>query len=129
MEDVIALVERVREIAYAIHVYHGNGHLERIYENALANRLRKVGLRVDQQHVVHVFDEDGTLLGACTVDLLVDQKLVLELKAVTRLNAEHISQIIGYLKACRIEHGLLINFGSSRFEIRKFAFTPQRRPV
>ena len=103
--------------------------LERIYENALAHRLRKLGLRVDQQHSVQVFDEDGALLGACTVDLLVDGKLVLELKAVSRLSAEHIAQIIGYLKACRLEHGRLINFGASRFEIRKFVFTHQRHSV
>ena len=117
----------MREVAYAIHVFHGNGHLERIYENALLHRLRKRGLRVDQQVSVDVFDEDGTVLGICTVDLIVERTLLIELKAANRIAPEHISQVIGYLKACRIEHGLLINFGGSKFEIRKFAFSKDRK--
>ncbi len=119
MDDIRALADQVREVAYAIHVFHGNGHLERIYENALLHRLRKRGLRVDQQVSVDVFDEDGTVLGICTVDLIVERTLLIELKAANRIAPEHISQVIGYLKACRIEHGLLINFGGSKFEIRK----------
>ena len=127
MDDIRALADQVREVAYAIHVFHGNGHLERIYENALLHRLRKRGLRVDQQVSVDVFDEDGTVLGICTVDLIVERTLLIELKAANRIAPEHISQVIGYLKACRIEHGLLINFGGSKFEIRKFAFSKDRK--
>ncbi len=100
------LADRVRETAYAIHVFHGNGHLERIYENALVHRLRKLGLEIEQQCAVTVFDEDGTLLGSYIADLIVDGRLLIELKAVARLLPEHVSQIIGYLKACRIEHGM-----------------------
>ena len=127
MDDIRALADQVREVAYAIHVFHGNGHLERIYENALLHRLRKRGLRVDQQVSVDVFDEDGTVLGICTVDLIIERTLLIELKAANRIAPEHISQVIGYLKACRIEHGLLINFGGSKFEIRKFAFSRDRK--
>lgn len=83
MEDVaeiMMLADRVRETAYAIHVFHGNGHLERIYDNALAHRLRRSGHRVDQQCSLNVFDEDGTLLGSYIADLVINGKLLIELK-------------------------------------------------
>ncbi|MGH8177487.1 MAG: GxxExxY protein [Steroidobacter sp.] len=126
MDDIMRLADRVRETAYAIHVFHGNGHLERIYENALVHRLRKLGFNIDQQCPISVFDEDGALLGSYVADVIVNRSLVIELKAVTRLIPEHVAQIIGYLKGCRIEHGMLINFGGRTFEVRKFACSPGR---
>jgi GxxExxY protein len=114
------LCDLVRQTAYDIHVYHANGHLEKVYENALANRLRKVGLDVKQQHPLKVHDEDGTVIGEYFADLLIDGRLIIELKAAKAIADEHVAQMLGYLKASRIEHGLLINFGSYRFEIRKF---------
>ena len=120
MKDIKALCDQVRQTAYDIHLYHGQGHLEKVYENALAHRLRKAGLDVKQQHPIKVYDEDGTLLGDYLADLLVAGELIIELKAVKALGGEHEAQILGYLKSARREHGLLINFGSYRFEIRKF---------
>jgi len=76
------------ETAYAIHVFHGQGHLEKVYENALARRLRKQGLEVNQQHAVRVQDEDGTAIGDFYADLLVENLLVVELKAVKTLADE-----------------------------------------
>ena len=125
MKDIKALCDQVRQTAYDIHVYHGHGHLEKVYENALANRLRKAGLIVKQQHPVNVFDEDGTLIGEYFADLLVDDSLIIELKTARTLAPEHEAQIIGYLKSSKLEHGLLINFGSYKFEIRKFAWSEQ----
>ena len=60
MKDIKALCDQVRQTAYDIHVYHGHGHLEKVYENALAHRLTKAGLKVKQQQPINVFDEDGT---------------------------------------------------------------------
>jgi GxxExxY protein len=122
MTTVKALCDRVRQVAYDIHVYHGHGHLEKVYENALAHRLRKAGLRVKQRHPINVLDEDGTLLGDYFADLLVEGALIVELKTVRALAPEHEAQILGYLKSSRMEHGLLINFGAYKFEIRKFAW-------
>ena len=116
-----ALCDRVRQTAYDIHAYHGHGHLEKVYENALAHRLRKTGLSVQQQHPIKVYDEDGTLIGDYLADLLVDGWLILELKAVKALAPEHVAQILGYLKSARLQHGLLVNFGSYQFEIKKYA--------
>ena len=60
MKTIQELCDVVREMAYAIHLYHGHGHLEKVYENALAHRLEKIGLRVQQQFPLQVYDEDGT---------------------------------------------------------------------
>lgn len=121
MKDIKMLSDQIRQIAYDIHVYHGHGHLEKVYENALAHRLQKAGLEVKQQHPIKVYDEDGTLIGDYLADLLVEGELIIELKAAKTLAPEHEAQILGYLKSARLEHGLLINFGSYKFEIRKFA--------
>ena len=124
MQEIKTLCEQVRQAAFAIHVFHGHGHLEKVYENTLVHRLRKMGLSVRQQQPIQVFDEDGTLVGDYFADLIVDDQLIIELKTAKTLAAEHMAQILGYLKASRLVHGLLINFGSYRFEIRKFALTP-----
>jgi GxxExxY protein len=123
MRDIKELTDQVRQTAYAIHVYLGHGHLEKVYENALAHRLRKAGLKVGQQYPVQVYDEDGTMIGNYIVDLLVEDRLMVELKAAKTIAPEHEAQILGYLKASRMEHGLLVNFGSYRFQIRKYIWT------
>jgi GxxExxY protein len=128
MKTIKELCDIVRNTAYAIHIYHGHGHMEKVYENALINRLRKAGLEVKPQHPLKVYDEDGTLIGEYFADLLVDGRLIVELKACRAVTNEHVAQILGYLKSARIEHGLLVNFGSYKFEIKKYVMsqtTPQ----
>jgi GxxExxY protein len=120
MKTIHELCDLVRETAYAIHVYHGHGHLEKIYETALVHRLRKAGLRVDHQCPLQVFDEDGTLFGEYFADVLVEGVLLVELKACKCLANEHTAQLLGYLKSARRHHGLLVNFGSYKFEIKKY---------
>ncbi len=129
MQDIKALSDKVRQTAYDIHAYLGHGHLEKVYENALAHRLRKAGLLVYQQHPIKVYDEDGTLLGDYLADLLVEGVLIIELKTAKALAPEHEAQILGYLKSARMEHGLLINFGSYKFQIRKFALSESPGPM
>jgi GxxExxY protein len=121
--DINALCDQVRQTGYDIHIYHGHGHLEKVYENALAHRLRQAGLDVKQQWPLSVYDEDGTPIGDYVADLLVEDTLVIELKTAKVLAPEHEAQVLGYLKSARLEHGLLINFGSPKFEIRKFVWT------
>jgi GxxExxY protein len=123
MNDIMQLCDVVRETAFAIHRYHRHGHLEKVYENALAHRLRKLGMDVKQQHPLQVHDEDGTLIGDYYADLFVDGRLIVELKAARALADEHVAQMLGYLRASRIEHGLLINFGAPKFEIKKYALS------
>ena len=114
------LCDIVRWTSLAIHGYHRHGHLEKIYENALANRLRKLGLKVQRQVPLTVFDEDGTILGEFYADLVVEECLVVELKACRTVADEHVAQILGYLRSSRFEHGLLINFGAPRLYIKKY---------
>lgn len=121
-EKIKLLCDTVRETGYAIHKYHGPGHLEKVYENALVHRLRKAGVSVEQQHPLHVYDEDGTILGEYFADVLIEDELVIEIKAASSIAPEHQAQILGYLKSSRKEHGLLLNFGALKFQIKKFVY-------
>jgi GxxExxY protein len=117
---IMKLCDTIRETSYAIHSYHRHGHLEKIYENALAHRLRKLGLVVEQQFPLKVYDADGTVIGDYFADLFVENCLIVELKACRALADEHVAQILGYLKSSKIEHGLLINFGAPKLQIKKY---------
>jgi GxxExxY protein len=118
--EILALCDRIRKISLALHGYLRHGHMEKVYENGLAHRLEKAGIRFEQQHPLKVADEDGATLGEFYADFLVEGCLGVELKACKALVDEHIAQILGYLRASRMEHGLLINFGAPRLAIRKF---------
>ncbi len=113
----------VRETGFALHKYLKSGHAEKVYENGMANRLAKAGLKVHQQYPVPVFDEDGTSLGNYLADLLIEDCIIAEIKAAKTVADEHIAQLIGYLRGTRKEHGLLINFGAPRFWIKKYILT------
>jgi GxxExxY protein len=118
---IFQLCDQIRETSFALHRHLRHGHAEKVYENGLSHRLAKHGLRVIQQHPLNVFDEDGTLLGEFLADLFIEDRLIVELKAVRSIADEHIAQLLGYLRAARMAHGLLINFGSPKLEIRKYA--------
>ena len=120
MSDILKTCDEIREIAYAVHRYFGHGHLEKVYENALVNRLRKAGMNVKQQVPITVRDEDGTVVGEYVADLVVNDDLIIELKAVDAICEAHTAQVLGYLKATGLKHGLLLNFGGNRFQIKKY---------
>ena len=126
--NINQLCDLVRETSFSIHRYHRHGHLEKIYENALAHRLRKLGLKVEQQHLLRVYDEDGTLLGDYFADLLIEDQLIVELKAIRTIADEHVAQILGYLRSSRIETGLLINFGAPVLQIKKYLMSDSPSP-
>jgi GxxExxY protein len=118
-DPVMELCDIIRETSFSIHCYLRSGHLEKVYENALAHRLRKQSIHFEQQYPIEVYDEDGTLLGHFVTDFLVERQLVVELKACSTLVPEHTAQILGYLRGTRLQHGLLINFGTSKLQIKK----------
>ncbi len=120
MKNIMQLCDVIRETSFSIHAYLKNGHLEKIYENALAHRLTKLGLSVKQQYPLKVYDEDNFLLGDFYADLFVENCLIIEIKACKMLVNEHVAQLLGYLRASRIEDGLLINFGSPKLQIKKY---------
>jgi len=119
LRDVFSLCDIVRETAFSSHCYLRHGYREYIYENSLAHRLIKQGLNVVVQPEVEVHDEDGTLLGTHKPDIIVEDVLLLELKACIGLVDEHIGQVLGYLRAAGLEHGLLINFGTPKLQVKK----------
>jgi len=123
-ESINQLCDVVRESSFAIHTYHRIGYLEKVYENALVHRLRKLGLRVEQHHPLIVYDEVGTILGDYYAELRVEGCLIVESKACKAVTDEHVAQILGYLKSARIETGLLINFGAAKLQIKKYLMTP-----
>jgi GxxExxY protein len=118
-EEIKALCDRIRETGYALHGFLRQGHLEKVYENGIAYRLRKAGFKVEQQKSLQVSDEDGTVLGDYFADLFVEDCLIVELKACKALADEHVAQVLGYLRAANQRHALLINFGAPKFEIKK----------
>lgn len=119
LTDIFALCNVIRETSFEIHRYLRHGHREQIYENALAHRLRKQGINVTQQPEIRVFDEDGTVLGNLKADLLIEGRLICEIKGAQSIVDEHVAQLLGYLRATKLEHGLLINFGGPRLQIKK----------
>ena len=121
--EIFELCDRIRETSYALHRYLRHGHLEKVYENGLTHRLRKAGIKVEQQYALQVLDEDGTVLGDYLADLYVENCLIIELKACQTLANEHVAQLLGYLRACRIAHGLLINFGAPKLQIKKYVLS------
>ena len=123
IKELKALAAEVGQIAYGVHEYFGNGLLEKVYESALEHRLVKAGFKVERQKPLKVFDSDGYCVGEYFVDMMVDDKLIIELKATKALAPEHLAQTLNYLKITGIPVGLLINFGSYRFERRTVTFS------
>lgn len=95
---------------YKVYRSLGYGFLERVYQNALFFELLKRGFKCEAQHPIKVYYEDQ-LVGEYIADIIVNGHIILELKAVKELCPEHESQLLNYLKATRMEVGLLLNFG------------------
>lgn len=113
------LTQQIIGCAYKVHNALGPGFLEKVYENALRIELEKLGLRVKQQEPIRV-QYEGQVVGEYYADLWVDERVVVELKAGQALAKEHEVQLVNYLTATRIDHGLLLNFGPSVQVKRKF---------
>jgi GxxExxY protein len=116
--EVNRLSERIIGCALAVQNVLGVGFLEKVYENALAHELRKAGLAVSQQHPA-IVRYDGIVVGEYAVDLLVEQTVLVELKAVRALDDIHRAQCLNYLKATGLRICLLINFGNARIQIKR----------
>lgn len=116
--EIDALTEVVIGCAYRVHTELGAGFLESVYKNALLHELSKAGLSAQAEVPLDVVYDD-TVIGRFLADIIVNGVLILELKAVARLDRSHEQQLVHYLKATGIDTGLLINFGSQRAEIKR----------
>lgn len=112
------LTRKIIGCAYDVANGLGAGFLEKVYENALAHEIRKAGLRVQQQHCIRV-RYDGIFVGDFAADLLVEDSILLELKAAKCFDDVHYVQCMNYLKATGLRVGLLINFGTPRIQIKR----------
>jgi GxxExxY protein len=115
--EIDHLTHKVIGCAYKVHNKLGFGFLEKVYENALRVELRNQGVSVQQQVRLPVWYE-GQQVGVYYPDLWIEAQLIIEIKAGTNLAPEHEMQLINYLAATGIGHGLLINFGE-RVNIRR----------
>ena len=113
------LTQRIIGLSYKVHNSLGPGFLEKVYENALKIELEKASISVKQQEPINVRYE-GQVVGEYWADLWVDDRLIIEVKAVQSLAKEHEVQLVNYLTATGVNDGLLINFGPSVQVKRKF---------
>ena len=112
------ITEAVIGAAYKVGNTLSSGFLEKVYENALAIEIRKSGLQVVQQHSINVKYE-GAIVGEFVADLLVQDEVLIELKAVKALDEIHLAQCLNYLKATGFHVCILINFGNPKVEIKR----------
>ena len=104
------LTEEIIKIFYKVYNTLGYGFLEKIYENALMIEFRKAGIPAESQSLIKITYEDE-IIGEHAADIVVDNEVIVELKASKKLAEEHHAQLLNYLKATEIEVGLLLNFG------------------
>jgi len=119
------LTEKIIKIFYRVYNKLGYGFLEKVYENAMMIEFKKEGISATSQSPIKVFYEDE-VIGEYFPDMLVDNKVIVEIKAAKRLVEEHEAQLLNYLKATDIEVGLMLNFGTKP-ECKRKAFDNLRK--
>ena len=120
MKELLFKEECYEIVGAAMKVWNtlGHGFLEKVYENSLVVELRKQGFHVEQQKPIQVC-YDGKVVGDYFADIIVNESIILELKAVETISKEHIAQMLNYLKATAIRLGILLNFGPHGLEHKR----------
>jgi len=113
------LTEKILRAAFAVHNVLGAGFLERVYSNALAVELRAQGIALQNELTIKI-QYRNTIVGDYIADLVVDGRVLVELKACASLDPVHTAQILKYHRASEIQVGLLLNFGRPKLEYRRF---------
>ena len=126
MNDIDILIQKVIGASYVVHNKLGAGFLEKVYEKALAVELKKQDIDFQIQYPIDVY-YDEVKIGDYYADLFIDNRLIVELKAVETLTVAHEKQLINYLSATKIDDGLLINFGSGSVQIKRKFKTYKKR--
>ena len=111
--------------AMKVHATLGPGFLESVYQNALIWELRKSGFKAEAQRPITV-QYDGEIVGAFAADVLVNERVIVELKASLAIAKVHEVQLVNYLVATGLDEGLLFNFGAERLEFKKKFRLPKR---
>ena len=115
IEDLIKLIV---QCAYNVRMQLSAGFLESVYQNALLIELKENGLSAEKEVPINVY-YNNVIVGEFRADIVVENSVVIELKAAQHLMPIHEAQLVNYLTATGLEHGLLINFGSEKIEIKR----------
>src|SRR5262252_1834016 len=107
---MLKLTESIIKAFYKVYNNLGHGFLEKVYENALVIELQSMGLSASQQRAVRIF-YNGQVVGNYFADLVVEELVIVELKAAAAIDKAHEAQLLNYLRATEMEVGLLLNFG------------------
>ncbi len=119
------ITEQIIKAFYKVYNTLGYGFLEKVYENAMAIELRKMGFDYRQQQRIKVYYENE-IVGDYYADLIVNDSVIVELKASATIHEEHEAQLLNYLRATQVEVGLLLNFGKKP-EFKRLIFTNDRK--
>ncbi len=123
------ITEKIIGAAFEVHKFLGNGFQEVIYQRALAFEMTQAGLAFAREIEQHIFYKElSEPIGTRRADFVVEGKVLVELKAISALEDAHMAQTLNYLKAYRLEVGLLINFGSKSLVFKRLVLSqPKRR--
>ena len=116
--DIEDLIEQILSCASYVRKTLGDGFLESVYQSALMKELEYRGIPAEKEVPIKIYFRDEPIADF-RADILVDKRVILELKAVSDLNQCHERQLINYLKATKIDHGLLLNFGGYKLEAKR----------
>lgn len=112
------ITNKILSAAFKVHSSLGFGFLEKVYQNAMIVELKKYNLKVESEKQIKVYYED-TLVGEYATDLMVEDKVIVELKAVEELNNKFEVQLVNYLMATNLDVGLLLNFGKESLQYKR----------
>ena len=112
------ITEEIINSAYEVHRVLKNGYLEKVYENALINELESRNLRCMQQFPLEVYYKDF-IVGKYIADIIVEDKIILEIKAMASIEKHHFAQILNYLKSTKKRLGFILNFGANNMQIKR----------
>jgi GxxExxY protein len=125
-EEINQITEKIIGCAFAVSNSLGSGFLEKIYENAVLIELRAAGLKVESQKPIKV-QYKGEIIGEYLADLLVENLVIVELKAVKAIDPNHVAQALNYLKATGLKFALILNFGKPKVEIKRIVRSNDER--
>ena len=115
------ITQEIIGASFEVYKILGYGFLEKVYENALVEELKRRKVKVNQQQAIKVYYKKA-LVGEYIADLLVDNKVIVELKAEKEFNTGHEAQLLNYLKASDMKVGILLNFGRKKCEFKRLIF-------
>ena len=121
------LTEQIIGVFYEVYNELGHGYLEKIYEEAMARALKAKGFQVQKQASLPVWFR-GEIIGVYDADLVINNVVLIELKACKAIDPSHEAQLLHYLRSTEIEIGLLLNFGP-RPQLRRLAFDNERKKI